>query len=126
MLRQVKEEGGHLATLKVRPRALAELIILVDEGKVSGSAAKRVFERMAKTGETAEKALATEGLGHIEDVETLVVAVQLVIAGHADVVETYRAGKTSALGFLVGQVMRQTNGKANPKRVKELLSEQLD
>ena len=126
VLRQVKEERGDLATLKVRPIALAELIVLVDEGKVSGSAAKRVFERMAKTGETAKKALLTEGLGQIEDVDTLVAAVELVIAGHADVVETYRAGKTSALSFLVGQVMRQTNGKANPKRVKELLSERLD
>jgi aspartyl-tRNA(Asn)/glutamyl-tRNA(Gln) amidotransferase subunit B len=126
VLRQVKEERGDLATLKVRPIALAELIVLVDEGKVSGSAAKRVFERMAKTGETAKKALLTEELGQIEDVDTLVAAVELVIAGHADVVETYRAGKTSALSFLVGQVMRQTNGKANPKRVKELLSERLD
>ena len=126
VLRYIKEEDGHLATLKVRPMALAELITFVDEGKVSGSAAKRVFDRMAKTGETAEKALAAEGLGQIEDIETLVAAVQFVIAEHADVVETYRAGKTSALGFLVGQVMRQTSGKANPKRVKDLLSEHLD
>ena len=67
-----------------------------------------------------------EGLGQIEDVDALSAAVQLVIERHSDVVDTYRAGKTSALGFLVGQVMRQTNGKANPKRAKEILSKQLD
>ena len=126
VLRHVKEAGGNLATLKVGPEALAELIGFVDDGKVSGSAAKRVFERMAKTGESPEKVLAAEGLGQIEDVDTLGAAVQLVIESHLDVVDTYKAGKTSVLGFLVGQVMRQTNGKANPKRVKELLSEQLD
>ena len=81
---------------------------------------------MAKTGEPAGKVLAAEGLDQIEDVDTLGAAVQSVIESHPDVVNTYRAGKTSALGFLVGQVMRQTNGKANPKRVKELFSEQLD
>ena len=126
VLRHVKEAGGNLATLKVGPDALAELIGFVDDGKVSGSAAKRLFERMAKTGEPAGKVLAAEGLDQIEDVDTLGAAVQSVIESHPDVVNTYRAGKTSALGFLVGQVMRQTNGKANPKRVKELLSEQLD
>ena len=126
VLRQVKEEGGDLTMLKVGPAALAELIAIVDTGKVSGSAAKRVFERMAKTGEPAEIVLKAEGLGQIEDVDALSAAVQLVIERHSDVVDTYRAGKTSALGFLVGQVMRQTNGKANPKRAKELLSKQLD
>jgi len=126
VLRRMKEESVELGTLKVRPPALAALIGLIDTGQVSGSAAKRIFERMSETGEAAEVVVAAEGLTQIDDGETLSAAVQNVIDAQADAVESYRSGKIGTLGFLVGQVMRETQGKANPKRVNELLRQQLD
>ncbi len=126
VLRRIKEESVKLATLKVQPPALAALIGLIDIGQVSGSAAKRVFERMCETGESAEVAVAAEGLTQIDDGDTLSAAVKSVIDTQPDAVESYRSGKIGTLGFLVGQVMRETQGKANPKRVNELLRQQLD
>jgi len=126
VLRRMKDEGVESGVLKVRPAALATLIVLVDTGRVSGSAAKRVFERMSDTGETAVEAIEAEGLAQIDDGDTLAAAVQAVIDAQPDAVASYRAGKTGTLGFLVGRVMRQTQGKANPKRVNELLRQQLD
>ena len=126
VLRRMKDEGVELATLKVQPPALAALISLVDAGQVSGSAAKLIFERMSETGETAAAAVAAEGLTQIDDGDTLSAAVKTVIDAQPDAVASYRSGKTGTLGFLVGQVMRETQGKANPKRVSELLRQQLD
>ena len=126
VLRRMKDEGVELSSLKVQPPALAALIGLVDGGQVSGSAAKRIFERMSETGETAAEAMAAEGLAQIDDGDTLSAAVKAVIEAQPDAVASYRSGKTGTLGFLVGQVMRETRGKANPKRVNELLRRQLD
>ena len=126
VLRRMKEEGVEIDDFKVAPSALAGLIAVVDAGQVSGTAAKKVFERMYETGETAEVAIAAEGLSQIDDVEALEAAVRTVIHAQPDAVVSYRAGKTSTLGFLVGQVMRETQGKANPQRVNALLRELLD
>jgi aspartyl-tRNA(Asn)/glutamyl-tRNA(Gln) amidotransferase subunit B len=126
VLRRVKEESVELERLKVQPPALAALIALIDTGRVSGLAAKRIFERMSETGESAEVVVAAEGLTQIDDGDTLSAAVQNVIDAQTDAVESYRSGKIGTLGFLVGQVMRETQGKANPKRVNELLRQQLD
>ena len=126
VLRRMKEESVKLVTLKVQPPALAALIGLIDIGQVSGSAAKRVFERMSETGESAEVAVAAKGLTQIDDGDTLSAAVKSVIDAQPDAVASYRSGKIGTLGFLVGQVMRETQGKANPKRVNELLRQQLD
>jgi aspartyl-tRNA(Asn)/glutamyl-tRNA(Gln) amidotransferase subunit B len=126
VLRRMKDQGAELAKLKVQPPALAALISLVDAGQISGSAAKLIFERMSETGETAAAAVAAEGLTLIDDGDTLSAAIRTVIDAQPDAVASYRSGKTGTLGFLVGQVMRETRGKANPKRVSELLRQQLD
>jgi aspartyl-tRNA(Asn)/glutamyl-tRNA(Gln) amidotransferase subunit B len=122
----MKDEGVELATLKVQPQALAALISLVDTGEVSGSAAKLLFERMSETGETTTAAVLAEDLTQIDDGDTLSTAVKAVIDAQKNAVASYRSGKVGTLGFLVGQVMRETKGKANPKRVSELLRQQLD
>ena len=126
VLRRMKDQGVEPETLKVQPPELAALIRLVDGDRVSGSAAKRIFERMSDTGETAAAAVEAEGLTQMDDGNTLAAAVQTVIDAQPDAVASYRSGKTGTLGFLVGQVMRETQGKANPKRVNELLRQQLD
>jgi aspartyl-tRNA(Asn)/glutamyl-tRNA(Gln) amidotransferase subunit B len=126
MTRKMKTLGVDVSKFALRPPALAGLIQLVDDGKVSSSAAKRVFERMYETGETAVSAVAAEGLTQIDDEKALGAVVQSIIEAQPDAVASYRSGKKGTLGFLVGQVMRETNGTANPKRVSELLRGALD
>ncbi|HSM46043.1 MAG TPA: Asp-tRNA(Asn)/Glu-tRNA(Gln) amidotransferase subunit GatB [Acidimicrobiia bacterium] len=100
---------------------LAELIAMVDEGTVSSSAAKEVLEGVL-TGEGDPRAVATQrDLVQISDSSELVSVVEEVIAANPDAIDSYRAGEEKVVGFLVGQVMRATQGKADPKVVNDLL-----
>jgi aspartyl-tRNA(Asn)/glutamyl-tRNA(Gln) amidotransferase subunit B len=121
LARLMNERGTALADVRVTPTSLAGLISLVSNGTVSGTAAKAVFEKMFVTGEAPEDIVGREGLAQIGDEAALAAVVGEVLAHHADAVSQYRAGKAGALGFLVGQVMRATGGKANPRLVNELL-----
>jgi Asp-tRNA(Asn)/Glu-tRNA(Gln) amidotransferase B subunit len=93
---------------------------------VSSTAAKEVFDTMWATGRTAAAIIEAEGLGQIGDEAMLTELVGAVIGQHEDAVAQYRAGRTNTLGFLVGQIMKATGGKANPKVVSTLLKAALD
>jgi aspartyl-tRNA(Asn)/glutamyl-tRNA(Gln) amidotransferase subunit B len=101
------------------PDALAELIVMIDKGAISGPIAKDVFEKMYGSGRRAAEIVETEGLGRIDDQDAIDRIVAGVLEGHAGPVADYRAGKTKAFGFLIGQVMKATAGKADPARVNE-------
>jgi aspartyl-tRNA(Asn)/glutamyl-tRNA(Gln) amidotransferase subunit B len=126
VLRRLKADERDIAELPVPPDALAELIQLVERGRVSGSVAKDVFEKMYLSGDRANVIVEREGLAQIDDEEAIAKVVQEVIAGQPAAVAQYRGGKPQALGFLVGQVMRRMGGKANPKRVNDLLRRALE
>jgi aspartyl-tRNA(Asn)/glutamyl-tRNA(Gln) amidotransferase subunit B len=104
---------------------LAGLVRLIDEGKISGKIAKTVFERMLESGEPAEAIVAAEGLMQISDEKAVLAAVETVLVNNADKVAEYRGGKDKLFGFFVGQVMKATQGKANPTTVNELLKAKL-
>jgi aspartyl-tRNA(Asn)/glutamyl-tRNA(Gln) amidotransferase subunit B len=104
---------------------LAGLITAVEAGRISGSIGKEVLEKMLATGQTADEVIAAEGLTQIDDESQLVALITDVLGRNADAVAQYRGGKTATFGFLVGQVMKAASGKANPKRVNELLRKQL-
>jgi len=126
---KMNEEGfDSAATLRERlpPARLAVLMALVDKGTISGSVAKDVFEKMFASRRTADEIVKTEGLTQIDDESQILGRIAEVLAGNADAVAQYRAGKTTTFGFLVGQVMKATAGKANPKRVNELLKRTLE
>jgi aspartyl-tRNA(Asn)/glutamyl-tRNA(Gln) amidotransferase subunit B len=123
--RVMNARGVEILELGVTPERLAELIRLVETGTISGSAAKTVFERMDATGHTAEEIVESEGLRQMDDVEALGAVVAEIIGANSEAVASYRAGKTGTLGFLVGQVMKATRGKANPQQVNELLRQLL-
>jgi aspartyl-tRNA(Asn)/glutamyl-tRNA(Gln) amidotransferase subunit B len=125
LARALKERGGDLSDPPVTPERLAGLLALVDGGRISGAIAKDVFEKMLGTGRTADEIVAAEGLTQIDDESQLSTLVGEVIAGNADAVAQYHAGRVAAFGFLVGQVMKAAGGKANPKRVNELLKRAL-
>ncbi len=107
------------------PAALAALIALIERGAISTSIAKGVFEKMVATGASAEQIVAADGLTQISDEAALGALVADVLAANGEAVAKYRAGHAGTFGFLVGQVMKATGGKANPKRVNELLKQAL-
>jgi aspartyl-tRNA(Asn)/glutamyl-tRNA(Gln) amidotransferase subunit B len=110
---------------KVKPAALTGLLQLVSKGSISGTSAKQVFEEMFKTGKSAEEIISREGLKQISDTQEIENRVIEVLKSNVQAVADYNTGKTSALTFLVGQVMKATRGRANPKLVNELLKKKL-
>ena len=108
-----------------QPADLAGLLACVDQGTISGAMAKGVFEKMFSSGRSAKAIVEAEGLAQIDDDSEIARLVADVLARNADAIAQYRAGKASALGFLVGQVMKVTGGKANPKRVNDALKRAL-
>ena len=119
--RRLNADGEEIDAVGVPPDALGRLIRMVDDGVVSGSAAKTVFERMYGTGREAAEIVEAEGLAQIGDEGRLRGVVARVIADNDDAVSRFRRGNEGSLGFLVGQVMRATRGRANPRLVNELL-----
>jgi aspartyl-tRNA(Asn)/glutamyl-tRNA(Gln) amidotransferase subunit B len=121
---RINEDGrGDPAWLRerVEPARLAGLLALVAKGTISSSMARDVFEKMVATGRPADEIVSAEGLAQIDDESQILGLIETVLDKNADAVAQYRSGKTNALGFLVGQVMKATAGKANPARVNELL-----
>jgi len=119
------ETGRDIAAIPVTPVALAELITMVEEGKITAASAKQVFERMLETGEGAASVVVERGLGQISGTDELREAVRGAINNNERAVADYRTGKDTALKFLIGQVMRETRGRANPQTVQDLLKEEL-
>jgi aspartyl-tRNA(Asn)/glutamyl-tRNA(Gln) amidotransferase subunit B len=117
--------GKELDELRVAPEALAELIALAERGKITAAVAKEVFEQMAATGRGAGEIVDEGGLVQIGGADELTEIARKVIAGNEKAVADYRAGKEAALQALVGQVMKETRGRANPQVARELLAKEL-
>ena len=121
VLRELKERRLEIDRLAVTPQMLAELIGLVADGRLSNNIGKEVFAEMAATGKRAGAVVEQKGLTQISDTGELEAAVAASLADNPKAVEDLRAGKKQAKRFLLGQVMRVTRGKANPKVVGELI-----
>jgi len=106
--------------------SLVALLQLIDKGTISAKIAKTVFDEMAATGQTAEAIIQAKGLVQVSDTGTIEQAIDAVLAKAADEVARYKAGQTKLMGFFVGQVMKATQGKANPKIVNEILAKKLE
>jgi aspartyl-tRNA(Asn)/glutamyl-tRNA(Gln) amidotransferase subunit B len=126
LARVLNASGGDIGSAPVPAERLAGLISLVDKGTISGAIAKSVFEQMVSSGRAADEIVRSQGLAQIDDEGRIAELITEVIGNNADAVAQYRAGKTATFGFLVGQVMKATAGKANPKRVNELLKRTLE
>ena len=126
LTRKMNELGVGVEDSAIRPESLAGLIRLVDSGTITGPIAKDVFEKMYASGRSAETIVAEEGLAAMNDDAALEAAVREALAAHETAVAQYRAGKQQTFGFLVGQVMKATRGKANPATVNALLKKILD
>ena len=125
VMRALHETGADIESFAVTPARLRELFDIMDSGVISGKIAKSVFDEMAATGESAVEVVERKGMKQLSSKEAITGVVEAVLREHAAVVEEYRSGKKKAFGFLVGQVMKQTGGKANPQMVNEMLNERL-
>ncbi len=125
ILRFINEEKREIADCPITPQALAEMIRLIEEGTISGKIAKEVIDEMYKTGKTATTIIAERGLVQITDEGALAQAIHEVIAANPKQLEQYRGGKDKVFGFFVGQVMKATQGKANPQLLNDLLKKML-
>jgi aspartyl-tRNA(Asn)/glutamyl-tRNA(Gln) amidotransferase subunit B len=121
VLRTMKERGVTIEQVPLAPEALAGLVRIVEKGTISSTVAKEVFAAMYDSGRSAADIVAAEGLAQISDTSTIEPHVRAVVEAHADVIAEIRAGKDRKFQFLVGQVMKETRGKADPKLVTELL-----
>lgn len=126
LTRLMKETDTEIDDIRVRPGQLVELIDMTEEGKLSSNLAKDVFVRMYETGRGPAEIAEEAGLVQVSDVDQVASAVDAAIAGNPQAVADYMEGKNKAIGFLVGQVMKETRGKANPRMASSLVKEKLD
>lgn len=115
----------YIRSWPVSPEQLAEMVRIIDEGKISGKIAKTLFEEMLERGGSPEKIIREKGLEQISDLEAIEKTIDEVLAANPQQASEYRAGKEKVFGFLVGQVMKLTAGKANPAKVNEILKAKL-
>jgi len=125
LLRELEAGGLSAADSPVPPKELGGLVRLIDEAKISGKQGKDVLVEMFKTGKPAEKIIEERGLVQVSDTGEIDALIENVIASNPDQVANYRAGKEALLGFFVGQVIKASKGKANPKVVNERLRAKL-
>ncbi|MBV8582608.1 MAG: Asp-tRNA(Asn)/Glu-tRNA(Gln) amidotransferase GatCAB subunit B, partial [Candidatus Eremiobacteraeota bacterium] len=123
--RMANESGTPVAEGKVTPAALAELIALTEAKTINSKIAKDVLQRLWENGGSPKSIVESEGLAQTSDPAAVEKFVDDVLAANEKVVADYRAGKTNVAGFLVGQIMKASRGKADPALVNELLRKKL-
>lgn len=121
----LNEEKLGISETKLTPENLVELVNLIEKGTISNNIGKQIIFTMLKEGTSASTIVEKQGLSQISDEGAIKEIVQKVISSNQEQVNAYKAGKTQLFGFFVGQVMKETKGRANPKAVNDLLKELL-
>jgi aspartyl-tRNA(Asn)/glutamyl-tRNA(Gln) amidotransferase subunit B len=125
LTRELNQTGTAVAASPVSPDRLAGLLQLVENGTVSLKVARDIFPEMYATGKAPEQIVQDKGLTQVSDQGALVRMIDEVLSNNPTQVEQFKQGKVQVLGFLVGQVMKASGGKANPGKVNELLKTKL-
>ncbi|MDN5311942.1 MAG: aspartyl-tRNA(Asn)/glutamyl-tRNA(Gln) amidotransferase subunit [Thermoanaerobacteraceae bacterium] len=125
MMGLMNEKGMEVEQIRFRPEQLAGMLSMIDKGTISGKIAKEVFRDMFETGKDPEAIVKEKGLVQISDESELEKIAQKVIEENPKSVQDYKNGKEKAMGFLVGQMMKETKGKANPQMVNDILKKLL-
>ena len=118
--------GQSIETCKVTAQHISQLVVLINKGIINGKIGKAVIGDCFKSGKMPEQVVAKKGLAQISDSGELVNVIVQVIEQNPKSVADIREGKMKAIGFLVGQVMKETKGKANPQLVNKILRERLE
>ncbi|MBF0285327.1 MAG: Asp-tRNA(Asn)/Glu-tRNA(Gln) amidotransferase subunit GatB [Magnetococcales bacterium] len=125
LLGRLNREGHELSASPVPPQRLGKLLLLVQNGTISGKMAKEVFQAMFESGQEPEGIIEARGLKQVSDTGTIEGEIRKILDANPAEVEQYRQGKTKVFGFFVGQVMKATRGQANPQMVNDLLKQML-
>ena len=125
LLGYLNSEGVEITALQLTGQGLGEMVGLIEKGTISNKIAKTVFKEMLESGKLPEQIVEEKGLVQISDEGAILTIVEQVVAANPQSVEDYKAGKQKAIGFLVGQVMKESKGKANPGLANKLLVEVL-
>jgi len=123
--RLLNATNTEVENVKISPKHLAEMLDLVDNGTISGPAAKAVFEEMFHSGKGAGEIITEKKLSQISDAGEIMEVVKQVMANNTGAVADYTSGKQQALTFIIGQVMKATRGRANPGMVREIIIQEL-
>jgi aspartyl-tRNA(Asn)/glutamyl-tRNA(Gln) amidotransferase subunit B len=126
LVREMKSASADIGKAPVTAESLAGMIKMIDGGGISGKMAKDVLVRMYQTGKTAEEIVVEMGGSQVSDETAIRRFVDQAIAANPKQLEQYHAGKTSLVGFFVGQVMKLSGGRANPQVVNEVLKKALE
>ena len=126
VLKYLNEQKMNIADFKVTPRDLCEVAALIDSGTISNTIARELLAILADTGGPPEEVGRLRGLFQVSDSQAVEQIVAAVLDAHPKQVAEYKSGKQAVVGFLIGQVMRKTGGRTNPKVVREVLTKKLD
>ena len=126
VLHVVKEQHIAIDSFAVRPKRLAEMIHMMIDGTISGKIAKEVFERMLTSADSPSAIVKSRGLAQVTDATAIEAAVDKILSENRKQAEEFLGGKKQVFGFLVGEVLKATGGKANPKLVNEILRKKLE
>lgn len=125
VLRELNQRQIEIKDFKIAPENLTGLLKQIYDGTISGKMAKEIFTQMADTGKSASQIIKEKGLTQITDESNLIQIIETVLNENEDNVKKYHAGKEKLFGFFVGEVMKKTQGKANPNLVNQILKEKL-
>jgi aspartyl-tRNA(Asn)/glutamyl-tRNA(Gln) amidotransferase subunit B len=125
ILRFLNEEKRDIKECPILPQSLAEMIQLIEDGTISGKMAKDIIEEMYRTGKPPKAIIGEKGMIQITDEAAISKTIADVLAANTAQAEQYRGGKEKLFGYFVGQVMKATQGKANPQLINELLKKML-
>ena len=121
----LNEEQVEIQDIKLTPENLAQIIKMIKDGTISSKIAKKVFKESIENGTDPKKYVEDKGMVQLSDLSVLEPMVKKIVDNNPQSVEDFKNGKDRAIGFLVGQIMKETRGKANPKVVNELLNKEL-
>lgn len=121
----LNSKGIEILEVNAEPATLAELLVLVDKGEISGKTAKEIFQKVLEKGESPAKIVMEQGLSQVSDEREVEQLVEAAISQNTKAVEDFKAGKESSLQFLFGQVMKSSQGRANPNLVRSILEKKL-
>lgn len=125
LARLLNEDNKQIDECPLKPAHLVDMLGLIEKGTISGKIAKTVFEEMYRTGRASEDIVKEKGLVQVSDESEIEKIIDGILEGHPGEVERFRGGEAKLMGFFVGQAMKATKGKANPKVVNELLRKKL-
>ena len=125
LLKELNSDGRKISTCPIKPEGLTDLLKLIDDGTINSKMAKTVFEEMYLNGKPAKEVIKEKGLIQITDSSAIETLVDQILLLNANQVEQYKNGKEKVFGFLVGQVMKESKGQANPELVNKLLKDRI-